>query len=494
MIMKQFYILLFTCLSIYTFAQPANNDPCGAISLTVDTDCNLTAGTTVGATNTTSVPVPSCSSYSKDVWYSFVAPASGSVQIMTTENSITDGGMSLYSGPDCSTLTEIDCDDDSGPGYMPMISSIGLVAGDTYYVRFWKYSSGTGTFNICIVDVAATVANHDCSTATQVCSTSSFTDNSDGSGALGDLNASNNGCLTTNEHQSAWYYFQIATSGTLTYTISPTSSTDDFDFGIWGPTTTCPITYTPSRCSYAAGGGNTGLNMGAADVTEDASGNRWVKYMDVSAGDFYIVCVDNFSSSNSGFGFSFGGTATINCDPVVLPVELNSFTATAEQAVNVVQWSTASEHNSDYFAVEKSADGVHFTEAGRVNAAGASTAELRYTFTDNAPINGDTYYRLNQVDANASSLRSNIISVYNAMAASVNIYPNPSTGSINVTVNTPEKGNSTIEIFTAYGQPVYKTHIDGVGQQTKTVTLPSKGIFWVVVQSGNERYIEKISY
>lgn len=493
--MKQLYTIFFTIYFIRVFSQPVNDEPCGALPLVVNVSCTSTSETTGAATVSTGVPSPSCGTAGKDTWYSFVAPSAGTTTIKSTEGSFPDGVMAVYSGASCSSLTEIACNDNFGASSMPAMMLSGLIPGDTYYIRFWKKGTGTGTFNICLFDASAvaTYTNNDCAGALQICSTSSFAANSGGDGIDADLSPSNRGCLVSEEHQSAWYYWQIATSGTLTFTINPDIPSDDYDFGIWGPTSLCPAA-DPTRCSYSAVDGTTGLNTTSTDVSEDASGDAWVKFLNVTAGSFYIICVDNFLSSSHGFTFSFGGTATINCDPVVLPVVLNSFTATAEQDVNVIQWSTSSEHNSDYFAVEKSSDGVHFTEAGRINAAGTSTTELRYTFTDNAPFNGDTYYRLNQVDANASSLQSNIISVYNAMAASVNIYPNPSTGIINVTVNTPEKGNSTIEIFTAYGQPVYKTLIDGAGQQTKSVTLPSKGIFWVVVQSGNERYIEKISY
>ncbi|MFN0275224.1 MAG: T9SS type A sorting domain-containing protein [Chitinophagales bacterium] len=632
--MKHIYFPIFLLISCITFAQPANDNPCTATVLSVGSSCTLTAGTTVGSTNTTTVGPPSCSSYSnRDVWYSFTAPASGSVTIETTSGTITDGAMSLYSGPDCSTLSEMTCDDDGGAGLMPLINASGLTSGTTYYIRFWRYSTGTGTFNICVYDatsggtppanddpcaatsltvdtvcsftagtnadatsttgvpapgcagysggdvwftftvpssgifeittqagtltdggmaiysgtcsslslitcdddggaglmpfIASTAAagttlwirvwefgndvegsfnicvteptlsteNNDCVTSTQICTTSSFDDNSSGDGSVNDLNASNRGCLTTNEHQSAWYYFQVETGGTLTYTIDPDVNTDDFDFAIWGPASSCPPSSSPTRCSYSASSGNTGLNTSAIDVSEDALGDKWVQQMNVLASEIYIICVDNFSSSNNGFTFSFGGSATINCEPVVLPVSLVSFTGVAENSVNILSWITATEVNANYFSIEHSTDGVHFSEIGKTEAAGNSTEQLSYEYFHTSPSFGNNYYRLMQYDNNGAAFPSHTITLSNTVGSAVFVYPNPATeGFVNVYMNGFDGSKVTIEMFTAFGQTIYKTAKAAEASFTEKIQLPAKGIYWISVQSGDKRWTEKVIY
>ncbi|MBK7183223.1 MAG: hypothetical protein IPH89_09935 [Bacteroidetes bacterium] len=150
-------IILFLMSSLEIFSQ--GDSPCTASSVTINSGAvcgTYTSGTTVGATysnNAANGGTPTCASPgAPDVWYTFVAPSSGIIQIYLTAGSITDGGMALYSSSNnlCSgTLTSIVCNDDSGPGYMPQIGGCGLTPGNTYFLRFWKYSSGTGTFNIC---------------------------------------------------------------------------------------------------------------------------------------------------------------------------------------------------------------------------------------------------------------------------------------------------------------------------------------------------------
>ncbi|MBL7882718.1 MAG: pre-peptidase C-terminal domain-containing protein, partial [Bacteroidia bacterium] len=171
---------ILTTLSIIVSAQLSfsqGDTPCAAVSLTPNASCTYTAGTTVGASyqsNAANGGTPSCASPgAPDVWYSFVAPAGGTVTITTQAGTITDGGMSLYSATTCSTgLTQLACNDDA-VGLMPQINQSGLTAGATYYIRVWKYSSGTGTFGICITLPAAPPANDNCTGATLLVSNTS---------------------------------------------------------------------------------------------------------------------------------------------------------------------------------------------------------------------------------------------------------------------------------------------------------------------------------
>lgn len=98
----------------------------------------------------------------------------------------------------------------------------------------------------------------------------------------------------------------------------------------------------------------------------------------------------------------------------VLPVELVSFTAEEITDGYNVQWTTQTETNSNYFEVERSFDGEQFISAGKVSAAGNSLQEKSYQFTDKYLFTGTRYYRLKQVDADASFRYSNIISITSA--------------------------------------------------------------------------------
>jgi hypothetical protein len=134
-----------------------NNDPCGAIPVSVTSQCAFTTYTNVGASNSTTTPTPACGLFwagSQDVWFSFVAPPTGIAIIETQAGTMTDGAMALYADappPGCAgPFTLVQCDDDSGPGLMPFLSFTGLNPGWTYYLRVWGYFSNTGTFGLCV--------------------------------------------------------------------------------------------------------------------------------------------------------------------------------------------------------------------------------------------------------------------------------------------------------------------------------------------------------
>lgn len=134
-------------------APPANDNPCGATLLPVNTTCVNTSATTVNALGTTGPPAPTCASYAGgDVWFSVVVPANGSIIVETTPGGITDGGMALYTASNCAgPFIQEMCDDDSGTGLMPAITANGLAPGSTVYIRFWEYGNDNpGTFSICV--------------------------------------------------------------------------------------------------------------------------------------------------------------------------------------------------------------------------------------------------------------------------------------------------------------------------------------------------------
>ncbi|MCS7188744.1 MAG: hypothetical protein RMJ66_05460 [Bacteroidia bacterium] len=174
--MRYWVVLLFV-LNIY-YAQPPNDNPCGAILLTPSAGCTYTSGNLNGATATVGPPLPGCASYQGgDVWYVFPVPLGGRVVIQV--NSSFDLGMAIYSAPNCGgPFTLIECNDDSGPGLNPAICRTGgnstgcigidpgttcthnaaLTPGTNIYVRIWQYgngSPGNTPFQICVIDFQA---------------------------------------------------------------------------------------------------------------------------------------------------------------------------------------------------------------------------------------------------------------------------------------------------------------------------------------------------
>lgn len=386
-------LAFLACLALLN-GQPAN-DLCGG-SQTIVSDGTCYAGTNVNA-NDDIANAPGCQpnpgNQHRDVWYSFVATGNtfsynvgggtlGNIEILLISATGPCSGFSLM-------------DSDCGPSALNGTFG-GLVTGNTYYVSISAPSNQQGTFNICVTTFNSSAGALNCASALQICDNTPLNGNSSGYG-IQELNAGNRGCLSV-EHQSSWYVISIATSGTLQMTIAPTPPTD-YDFAVWGPMSACPPNTSPIRCSYAAGNNNTGINSAnnapQTDLTEGAGGNRWVQDMNVTAGDVYVILIDNWSSTTTPFNLNWGGSAVISCAP--LPVDLLDLKCSYERDEMLLRWSTISEINNKSYVVEHSDDGYNWKEIAEVCGAGNSSSLLMYekrvVFEQY-----DNYYRLKQVD------------------------------------------------------------------------------------------------
>lgn len=429
---------------------PANNNCSGATVLPVLTTCTMLPFTNVSATASGTNPPPTCSTPpNTDVWFTFTTGASGQVFIDTQAGSMADAAMQLYSGT-CAALALVACNDDEdllGGLLMPEIDRrcATLNPFTTYYIRLWGYGGATGTFSICVSAPSAPSAQQeDCTGAYTICSDQQINNNTNFSGCVADLNATNRGCLMGNERQGTWYYFSPSASGTAALTIQP-SANIDYDFAIWGPmaTITCPPVGNPTRCSWAyppnvpgypgAAAFRTGLGNGAVDNSEDDFGNGWVAPLNIIAGQMYIMYIDNFDITGQAFTLDWTLTNGASLDCTVLPVELMGLQATAQPGAVMLSWTTQTEDGTAHFTVERSADAETFVPIGQVPAAGHSLAHLDYSFIDNAPLPGTNYYRLRVVHLDGTVQTSPTASaIHDGTGAVLRVVPNPANDHLTV--------------------------------------------------------------
>jgi hypothetical protein len=314
----------------------------------------------------------------------------------------------------------------------------------------------------------------DCLGAVPMCNnvTESPTNNS----GIPDLGNGNRGCLG-GENGGSWYSLNVAQDGQMAFNINYTSifflfgfipiAVADYDFAIWGPygpyapvvgaasdtaslTPICPPSTAPIRCDASLADiltGSTGLQINPAlAVSQGAFGNQFVRHLNVTTGQVYLLYVTpNFG--NSPYTITWNNTPTVpNPDPLPdftegddmlvcgpLPVEMLYFDAKPSEQQVHVSWATASEMHSDFFEVQRSADGISFLPIGRVQAAGYSQGAIQYGFIDDAPLPGLSYYRLRQVDTDATWAFSRAVPVRfqsNVNSTGLDLYPNPANESV----------------------------------------------------------------
>ena len=83
-----------------------------------------------------------------------------------------------------------------------------------------------------------------------------------------------------------------------------------------------------------------------------------------------------------------------------LPIELNTWTATSLSKSVSLKWSTETETNNDFITIERSDNGITWSEIGIIEGSGTTSTREEYTFEDTKPIDGTSYYRLKQTDFN----------------------------------------------------------------------------------------------
>jgi hypothetical protein len=141
-----------------------------------------------------------------------------------------------------------------------------------------------------------------------------------------------------------------------------------------------------------------------------------------------IICVQAGQSGNVNCNLSGGGVyfsiVGYNCiydsngsvvPNAFLPIELISFEGYNKFSNNILEWVTASEHNNDYFTIERSDDGENWEIIGTIDGAGNSTNIKSYNLVDNSYRNVINYYRLSQTDFDGTIKTHNIISIDNTV-------------------------------------------------------------------------------
>ncbi len=192
----------------------------------------------------------------------------------------------------------------------------------------------------------------------------------------------------------------------------------------------------------------------------------------------------NTATANSFISFGAFGVGQIG---LALPVKITSFNAKENNGTIRISWATEKEVNILSYIVEKSLDGVQFSENSTVNA----NNQISYSSADFTPSNNN-YYRIKIVGKDNSVTFSNIINVkLNTVKGEISIYPNPvKNGLLNIQFSNYAKGTASIKIYSPIGQLIYSSSfVNDGGVNSKTINLPiaaTKGVYMAVIGLHNE--------
>ena len=181
---------------------------------------------------------------------------------------------------------------------------------------------------------------------------------------------------------------------------------------------------------------------------------------------------------------------------------MTSFTATKKNTGAVLNWVTVSEINNSHFIVERSLNGVDFTEISKVAGNGNTNRSIAYSYTDanaeSVSNNAMVYYRLIQVDLNGKLTPSQIVYVdfSGKKIGRFVSYPNPFSNSVTLNFDAVEKGNMTFTLTDLQGRIIFENSMDVMkGNNTKELSelsSLSEGVYFLKATLNGDSKVFKL--
>ena len=227
---------------------------------------------------------------------------------------------------------------------------------------------------------------------------------------------------------------------------------------------------------YLAGNGS-GLNQTVEGFACDANGDF------IWSGDFVTLSnstqdklqlassVDNNFNCNLAWGDMRSSNHDIYAQDInkfgelgnpIVPVELQSFTATVTRNSVSLNWQTATETNNSGFEIERSQMSnvkgqTDWQVIGFVFGFGTTTEPKSYSFVDENLSAGKYQYRLKQIDFDGSFEYSNIVEVEVMVTKDYSLsqnYPNPFNPATLISFSIPNDEFVSLKIYDVLGREV----------------------------------------
>jgi hypothetical protein len=208
-----------------------------------------------------------------------------------------------------------------------------------------------------------------------------------------------------------------------------------------------------------------------------------------------FIGVDKFRIETDGTYTISGAIGVDNVNAInfrsTLAVSLSGYTATVQNKNVVLNWQTQNESNNDHFIIEKSNDGINFTETGTVASLNNNSAVTEnYRFIDTRPYGGNNFYRLKQVDLDGKERYLGVQKIYVGFINPA-IYPNPVTGSSFVLQGALIDGHK--QEYTITDISGKKVLSGTVNNQLQQINIPalSKGLYLLQLNNGTSIKFQK---
>ncbi len=264
--------------------------------------------------------------------------------------------------------------------------------------------------------------------------------------------------------------------------------------------------FTPSNFTAVIGdtilftfGPTPNFSHTTTSVTIPAGAATWDSPLTTAVPSFkYVVTAPGvYNYKCTPHAVTQGMVATFSVSAVT-PVKMISFTASSQQGGALLNWETASEENTDRFAVQMSYDGLNFNDVGFTAAAGSSNAVRKYSYQvgNIGSRAAYVYFRLITIDKDAKKQYSDIVLLHNGAVVAQNLiktfYPNPAQNGDHLyfSFDSDSDAKMRLTIFETSGRKIFGADaiaVKGVNQSHLPMPRMRKGAYFIEFELGNQK-------
>ncbi len=334
---KKYYLFIIGSFILFSVKGQVSNDDCiSAQAISIPSSGNICiTSTTFNAISDNSTNTCDTGTPGNEVWFTFIATGSqNTITVTPTGSPAIQQAVVTVDGTGCADAAYNICAA-SATNNGTATATWTFTPGTQVWISVESNNATQGGFQLCITSVTPPpLPGSSCGTATPLCNSSNFT--------LNPFPANNNGfsppCfLGASLQQPVFYQFTVGQTGTLQWT-ADVQGVAEYDWALYNITGGCPnAATTPFACNYNYAFGNSdiiGMQAGPG-----ACSGEFCDPATVTAGQTYMLIIDNFSNNSAGFNMSFAGSTFLIAPTAQFTV--NPTTACESANVTITNTSVA---------------------------------------------------------------------------------------------------------------------------------------------------------
>lgn len=235
-----------------------------------------------------------------------------------------------------------------------------------------------------------------------------------------------------------------------------------------------------------------GFKMATAQEVISSAGGVYSN----SQGSFSVTVgeLTNATLSNSSIGViltqGFQQTYT-----AIVPLKLVEFSGTRIGKENKLNWKVVNEKDIESYIVQRSYDGMSFSEVEIVAASNNGLLENKYSIIDDNAVDQNIYYRILIKDKNARDSYSWVINLTINKSENIKLYPNPVKSDLTIQYVSTENTLVKVNLFDLSGKLVLTKNLAIVsGTNTFSIemnNLPSGSYYLNGIGSSSIKIIKE---